>query len=93
MNTDNNAELLRRAPLELIAGRIRAARKDADLSLDSLASLAHTSRQHLINLEHARHRPRLDMLGAIATATGVDLDYFLAEVEDATAPFRDERAA
>lgn len=68
---------LREAPLRLIAGRIRRARRDADLSHDKLAERVGTSRQHLINLEKARHRPRAEMLTNIAEATGRRVEWFL----------------
>lgn len=66
-------------PLRLLAARIRRARRDADLSHDRVAAKAGTSRQHLINLEKGRHRPRPEMLERIADALGTPLDFFLAE--------------
>lgn len=80
---------LRQAPLKLIAARIRRARRMAEMSLDALAEAAGTSRQHLINLEHARHRPRRDMLQRIAAATGRTLDFFLVEEDGELATFPD----
>lgn len=47
------------------------------MSLDTLAEKAGTSRQHLIGLEKARHRPRLGMLSKIAEATGRQVEWFL----------------
>ena len=68
---------LREAPLRLIAGRIRRARREGDLSLDKLAELVGSSRQHLISLEKSKHRPRLEMLTKIAEATGRQVEWFL----------------
>ena len=68
---------IHQSDLRLISSRIRKARRSADLSLDKLAERVGTSRQHLINLEKARHRPRLDMLSKIAEATGRQVEWFL----------------
>jgi len=81
-------EALRDAPLKLVAARIRRARRDEELSLDGLAGLADTSRQHLISLEKGKHRPRPEMLGRIAQATGKPVEFFLEEEHD-RAPFQD----
>lgn len=94
MKTTDAGDALRQAPLKLIAARIRRARKAAgEMSLDALAEAVGSSRQHLINLEHARHRPRLQMLEGIAEATGKPLDYFLVEEAGEPNPFPDEQAA
>lgn len=92
MSTVEQRDRLREAPLKLIAARIRRARKEADLSHDRLGEQVGTSRQHLISLEKARHRPRLEMLTKIAGATGRDLDWFLDPEVDPS-PFPDELAA
>ena len=68
---------LRQADLRLIASRLRRARREAQLSLDALAEQVGSSRQHLIALEKARHRPRLEMLTRIAEATGRQVEWFL----------------
>lgn len=71
-------ERIRLAPGQLIAARIRRARKERDLSHDALGALiGGVSRQHLIKLEQAKHRPRADMLSRIADATGRETDWFL----------------
>ena len=93
METIELREMLRDAPLKLIAARIRRARRAGDMSLDGLAGLADTSRQHLISLEKGRHRPRPEMLTRIAFATGKPLDYFLLEAAGEPNPFPDEAAA
>ena len=80
-------EKLRDAPLPMIAARIRRARRQSGMTLDGLAGAADTSRQHLINLEKGRHRPRPEMLTRIADATGKPLDYFLLEVAGEPNPF------
>lgn len=71
-------ERIRLAPGQLIATRIKRARKTAELSHDKLGELCGgVSRQHLIRLEQARHRPRAEMLRRIAEATGRSVDWFL----------------
>lgn len=78
----------------LIAARIRRARRQAGLSHDKLGeAIGGVSRQHLIKLEKAKHRPRADMLTKIADATGKPLDYFLLEEAGEPNPFPDEAAA
>ena len=68
---------IHQADLRLIASRIRHARRASGLSLDKLAESVGTSRQHLISLEKARHRPRVEMLSRIAEATGRQVEWFL----------------
>ncbi len=76
-------ERIKFAPLPLIAARIKRARKTAGyngvaLSHDRFGELCGgVSRQHLIKLEKAQHRPRADMLTRIAEATGRSVDWFL----------------
>ncbi len=73
-------ERIRKAPAELIAGRIRRARRmneDGPSTLDALATAVDSSRQHLIKLEQAKHRPRAEMLAKIAEATGRSVEWFL----------------
>lgn len=92
--TAEHRELLKNAPLKLIAARIRRARREEGLSLDGLAGLADTSRQHLISLEKGRHRPRPEMLGRIAQALSRPVEFFLvAEAGETPNPFPGERAA
>lgn len=93
MENGNAHEALRQAPLKLIAARIRRARKAREMSLDSLANVVGTSRQHLINLEYGRHRPRLEMLRAIAAATGRPLEYFVVVEAGEPNPFPAGQAA
>lgn len=77
-------ERIRQAPALLIAERIKRARKDYNgdgtvISHDKFGALLEggVSRQHLIKLEGAKHRPRADMLAKIAEATGRSVDWFL----------------
>lgn len=71
-------ERIRLAPGQLLATRIKRARKSADLSHDRLGEMCGgVTRQHLIKLEQAKHRPRADMLRRIAEATGRSVDWFL----------------
>lgn len=84
-------EQIHQADLKLIAGRIRKARRTADLSLDKLAIEVGSSRQHMISLEKARHRPRIEMLSKIAEATGRPVEWFLDPDLDSS-PFQEEAA-
>lgn len=74
---DELAEQIKQAPLPFIAARIKRARKMKGLSHDRLADLCGTSRQHLIKLEKGQHRPRAQMLTAIAEATERELEWFV----------------
>lgn len=79
-------ERIRLADITLLGQRIRQARKEAGYSHDRLGELADgLTRQHLIKLEKAQHRPRPAMLIRIANATGHDVDWFLAA--ESPAPF------
>lgn len=76
-------ERIRLAPGQLIAARIKRARRDAELSHDRLGeALGGVTRQHLIKLEKAQHRPRAEMLTRIAEATGREIDWFLDPAMD-----------
>lgn len=90
---DDLQERIRQAPGRLIAGRIRQARRAADLSHDRLGeAIGGVTRQHLIKLEKAKHRPRAEMLERIAEATGKPLDFFLVEGSGEPNPFPDDEA-
>lgn len=83
-------EQIRLAPGQLIATRIKRARKTASLSHDRLGELiGGVSRQHLIKLEQAKHRPRAEMLERIAEATGKEIGWFLDPEVDPS-PFPDD---
>lgn len=83
------AERIQNAPKQLIAARIKRSRKTADLTLDRLGELCGSGRHHLIKLEQAKHRPRVDMLRRIAAATGRPVDWFLDPEVDPS-PFPNE---
>lgn len=71
-------ERIRLCAGELIASRIRRARREANLSHDALGELmGGVTRQHLIKLEKAKHRPGGRMLTRIAEATGRPVEWFL----------------
>lgn len=89
MTTEEVRGRIQDAPLRLLASRIRSARRDRGLSLDHVAGEAGTSRQHLINLEKGKHRPRPEMLERIANALDRPLDYFLAPEEREPESFPD----
>lgn len=93
MDTVDVRDLLRDAPLRMIGARINRARKARGMSLDGLADAAATSRQHVINLEKSRNRPRVDMLERIAAALEKPVDYFLVEEAGEPNPFPGEEAA
>lgn len=94
MTTEELSREIQNAPLRLIAGRIKQARKaSTSPTLDQLAEDVGTSRHHLIRLEGARHRPRVEMLQRIAEATDKPLEFFLVEEAGEPNPFPDEAAA
>jgi transcriptional regulator with XRE-family HTH domain len=82
---DELQERIRRAPADLIAARIRRARREAiidgetvKLSHDELKDrMGASNRQHLIKLEKGQHRPGAGMLMKIAEATGRQVEWFL----------------
>ncbi len=79
---DELQERIRLAPGALIAARIKRARRELNgetgLSHDKFGALVGgVTRQHLIKLEKAQHRPRAEMLTKIAEATGRSVDWFL----------------
>lgn len=90
-------ERIRQAPAQLIATRIKRARKTAG---DEGASLSHDEfgercglvRQHLIKLEKGINRPRAVTLRRISEASGRSVDWFLDPAMDPS-PFPDELAA
>lgn len=76
------------APLPLIAARLRRARRQAGLSHDAMGeAMGGVTRQHLIKLEKARHRPGPEMLLKAAAATGKPVEYFLVEEAGEPNPF------
>lgn len=80
---DELQERIRLAPGQLIATRIKRARKTADLSHDELGErCGGVTRQHLIKLEKATHRPRAAMLRRIADATERPVDWFVDPDQD-----------
>lgn len=100
MQLDELQERIRKAPADLIAARIRRARREAiidgktvKLSHDELRERMGTSnRQHLIKLEKAQHRPGAAMLTRIAEATGRQVEWFLDPDLDPS-PFQEVAAA
>jgi transcriptional regulator with XRE-family HTH domain len=87
-------ERIRLAPGPLVGARIKRARKTMDPqprgpSHDTFAGLVGTSRQHLIKLEKAQHRPGAEMLLRISEASGRSVDWFLDPEVDPS-PFPDD---
>lgn len=85
---------IRLAPGLLIGARIKRARKSMPpqprgLSHDDFGRLVGTSRQHLIKLEKAQHRPGAEMLLRISEASGRSVDWFLDPEVDPS-PFQDD---
>lgn len=87
---DELQERIRVAPAQLIASRIKRARKEFG-SHDRLAAQVGTNRGHLIKLENGKHRPRAETLRRIAAATGRDPDWFVDPEVDPS-PFPAEAA-
>lgn len=91
---DELQERIRLAAGALIASRIRKARRQSGLSHDKLGeAIGGVTRQHLIKLEKATHRPRAEMLTKIAAATGKPLDFFLVEESGEPSPFPEDDGA
>lgn len=83
---ENLQERIRQAPGPLLAARIKRARKTCEAlhpdprrrSHDRLVEvMGESSRQHLIKLEKAQHRPGAELLTKIAEATGRQVEWFL----------------
>jgi transcriptional regulator with XRE-family HTH domain len=95
MSDEELQERIRQAPAQLIATRIKRARKTAEpqpqgLTLDQLgAEMGGVTRQHLIKLEKAVHRPRAETLRSIGKATGRQVEWFLDPSIDPS-PFPNE---
>jgi len=86
-------EKIRLAPGLMIGARIKRARKEAGLSHDALGErMGGVTRQHLIKLEKAKHRPGAEMLTRLAEATGRPVEWFLDPDLDPS-PFQEEVAA
>lgn len=79
-------------PKPVLGQRIRESRgekgKPGYLSHDRLAARVGTTRQHLIRLEHGKHRPGEEMLSRIADATSREVEWFLRPDPAQLAPFR-----
>ena len=89
---DELQERIRLTDGHLIAARIRRARRQAGLSHDRLGeAIGGVTRQHLIKLEKARHRPRPEMLTKIAEATGRQVEWFL-DPDAEPSPFQEAAA-
>lgn len=89
--TEELRSLLRLAPLPLVAARMRRARRALGLSHDKLGErMGGVTRQHLIKLEKARHRPSIEMLIRYAEATEKPVEYFLVEEAGEPNPFPGE---
>lgn len=90
VDTPDVPQMLRDAPLPLIAARIRRARRTLGLSHDALGlKMGGVTRQHLIKLEKGRHRPKIEMITSLAEALGKPVDYFLVEGSGEPNPFPD----
>lgn len=85
-----------------LGARLRAARRNRDMTLEDLAEASGTSVAHISRLESGDRQPSLDGLLRLAFGLGVPLDELLAEpdepesgtvVRGATAPFYEGPAA
>lgn len=73
-------ERIRQAPAQLVAARIKRARKTTDgdgLTHDEFGARCGLVRQHLIKLEQGINRPRAATLRRISEASGRSVDWFL----------------
>ncbi len=87
-------QLLRDAPLPLIAARVKRARKAKGWSHDSLGEACGMYRANLIRLEQGKHRPRLATLERIAEATERDPRWFIdPELDQSPFPIDGQQAA
>jgi transcriptional regulator with XRE-family HTH domain len=92
LTQDELRERLRLAPLELIAQRVRRARRTCGLSHDAIGErMGGTFRQTLIKWEKAKYRPTLESLTKYAEATGRHVEWFLDPDLDPS-PFQEEAA-
>lgn len=101
METVDLERELRQADLKVVSARIRKARREAviegeaepvRLSHDTLvARMGRSSRQHLILLERGEHRPGIELLTAIAEATGHAVEWFVNPDLDPS-PFQEAAA-
>ena len=92
--TERLHDLILQAPGQLIATRIRRARRQAGMSHDRLGeALGGVTRQHLIKLEKGKHRPRPETLLRIADALGKPVEYFLVAEAGEPNPFPEDAAA
>ncbi len=73
---------LLQAHRERVGRRVKAARSDANLTLDGLAARVGTTRQHLIKLEKGQHAPRAEMIQKIAEATGKAPSFFSSDEDE-----------
>jgi XRE family transcriptional regulator, regulator of sulfur utilization len=69
-------------PTRVAFGRVvRKARRDRELSQESLAGLAGIGFKHLGEIERGRHDPRLTTALKLATALGLPLSELMARYE------------
>ena len=75
----------------MISGKLRTLRFQACLTLDELALQAGISKSYLWELENGKSpRPSAKVLGALADALGVSLDYLIGRDEKPTRSQEDE---
>ena len=80
MATATVTPLFSRSTAASVGGRIRQARKFADLSQQALADAVGASRDSVSNWERGEHSPSVDMLLLIAQAIDVPATWFLEGV-------------
>ena len=85
---------IRVASLTLIAARLKQGREESGLSHDAIGErMGGVTRQHLIKLEQARHRPGPEMLLRFAEAVGKPVDFFLVSEVQEPGSFRNGRGS
>jgi transcriptional regulator with XRE-family HTH domain len=99
LTQDELESLRKRASLDLIAARVKRARKATGLSHDSICALMNegrdddekTQRQTLMRWERAERRPALELLTLYAEATHRQVEWFLDPELDPS-PFQEAAA-
>lgn len=75
-------ELIAAAGKQVLGARVRALRKAAGLTQETLTTAAGIGRATMIRLENGRHAPKLSTLRAIAQALGTSVEDLLAGPDD-----------
>lgn len=66
--------MMPKSDLEALGNKIRAARKEADLTQDQLAERSHVSTKHIANIEKGNMNPSFEILLAISRVLPISID-------------------